>query len=129
MAQRCIVVALMALAAFAPLAFVSAPGPVQPRDATAAVGFIAAGALVPQTAGAFTFEGEEYFDIFFGLSPVAWALCGFIVLTFAGFLKTSMTKYNQPIAKEPLKKKFVPLQQERPENFVGQKISGFDTSF
>mmetsp|Transcript_5523 Transcript_5523/g.12125 ORF Transcript_5523/g.12125 Transcript_5523/m.12125 type:complete len:129 (+) Transcript_5523:77-463(+) len=115
-----------ALVALSPVAFVTAPRAVQ---VDAAAGVAAASVALPQAAGAFTFEGEEYFDIYFGISPVAWALCGFIVLTFAGFLKTSMTKYNRPIGKVPLKKKFVPLQQERPENFVGQKIKGFDTSF
>mmetsp|Transcript_62678 Transcript_62678/g.116568 ORF Transcript_62678/g.116568 Transcript_62678/m.116568 type:complete len:131 (-) Transcript_62678:91-483(-) len=130
MASRTVVVAVacVALVAFAPLAFVPAPR-AQPSTVEAA-GFLAAGAAVaPQAANAFTFEGEEYFDIYFGIEPAAWALCGFIILTFAGFLKTSVAKYNVPVSKEPLKKKFVPLQQERPGNFVDQKISGFDTTF
>mmetsp|Transcript_139464 Transcript_139464/g.197441 ORF Transcript_139464/g.197441 Transcript_139464/m.197441 type:complete len:129 (-) Transcript_139464:68-454(-) len=121
------VVALCAVAYIcAPAAFVQAPrsSSVAPEVAT-----VAAVATLPQAAGAFTFEGEEYFDIYFGIEPTAWALCGFIILTFAGFLKTSVAKYNVPVSKEPLKKKFVPLQQERPGNFVDQKISGFDTTF
>mmetsp|Transcript_14521 Transcript_14521/g.34282 ORF Transcript_14521/g.34282 Transcript_14521/m.34282 type:complete len:136 (+) Transcript_14521:79-486(+) len=116
----------------APVAFVPAAARSESSSVTSA-GLVAAGAALPQAAGAFTFEGEEYFDIWFGVSPAAWGLCAFIILTFAGLLKTSLTKYNKPISKEPLKKKFVPLQTERPQNFTPDlpagSLKGFDTSF
>eukprot|EP00403_Amphidinium_massartii_P028785 CAMPEP_0178399906 /NCGR_PEP_ID=MMETSP0689_2-20121128/15517_1 /TAXON_ID=160604 /ORGANISM="Amphidinium massartii, Strain CS-259" /LENGTH=133 /DNA_ID=CAMNT_0020020689 /DNA_START=79 /DNA_END=480 /DNA_ORIENTATION=+ len=125
-----IVVLSLVAVGFMPSAFVAAPS--QKVDVNMA-GLVAAGAALPQAAGAFTFEGEEYFDIWFGVSPAAWGLCAFIILTFAGLLKTSLTKYNKPISKEPLKKKFVPLQKERPQNFTPDlpagSLKGFDTSF
>mmetsp|Transcript_14522 Transcript_14522/g.34285 ORF Transcript_14522/g.34285 Transcript_14522/m.34285 type:complete len:140 (+) Transcript_14522:70-489(+) len=128
-------VAVVAAVCWAPFTFVTAPraARAQADTATNVAGLVAAGAALPQAAGAFTFEGEEYFDIWFGVSPAAWGLCAFIILTFAGLLKTSLTKYNKPISKEPLKKKFVPLQTERPQNFTPDlpagSLKGFDTSF
>eukprot|EP00403_Amphidinium_massartii_P026222 CAMPEP_0178403518 /NCGR_PEP_ID=MMETSP0689_2-20121128/17410_1 /TAXON_ID=160604 /ORGANISM="Amphidinium massartii, Strain CS-259" /LENGTH=133 /DNA_ID=CAMNT_0020024475 /DNA_START=97 /DNA_END=495 /DNA_ORIENTATION=+ len=133
MASRTLIVlALLSAVAYicAPSAFVPASSRVA-SNSVATAGLIGA-ATLPQAAGAFTFEGEEYFDIWFGVSPAAWGLCAFIILTFAGLLKTSLTKYNKPISKEPLKKKFVPLQKERPQNFTADlpagSLKGFDTS-
>eukprot|EP00403_Amphidinium_massartii_P025285 CAMPEP_0178401590 /NCGR_PEP_ID=MMETSP0689_2-20121128/16382_1 /TAXON_ID=160604 /ORGANISM="Amphidinium massartii, Strain CS-259" /LENGTH=71 /DNA_ID=CAMNT_0020022419 /DNA_START=63 /DNA_END=274 /DNA_ORIENTATION=- len=71
MANRAIAVvaavAIVAILGLAPSSFVAAPRSANVQSDVATAGLVAAGAALPQAAGAFTFEGEEYFDIWFGV--------------------------------------------------------------
>merc|ERR1711972_99197 len=50
---------------------------------------------VPGSAEAFVYNGKEYFDITFGISPFAWAFAGFSLLFYGATLKNAALKYNQ----------------------------------
>eukprot|EP00435_Cladocopium_sp_Y103_P053113 s282_g16.t3 len=56
----------------------------------AAAGVMAVGA--PQNAEAFVFKGKEYFDVFYGIEPLAWAFCGFVIVYYGAVLKNAATK-------------------------------------
>ena len=45
-------------------------------------------AALPQGANAFVFEGEEYFDPWFGIDPFAWAVAAFINISLLNLLRT-----------------------------------------
>merc|ERR1719401_1984508 len=74
-------------------AFVS--GPQLRGDATWAAAAGAAVASVPGSAEAFVYNGKEYFDITFGISPFAWAFAGFTLLFYGATLKNAALKYNK----------------------------------
>merc|ERR1712232_1497175 len=61
----------------------------------AATGAIAA-ASFPAVASAFVYDGKEYFDITFGISPLAWAFTAFAILVYGAVLKNAVLKYNKP---------------------------------
>ena len=85
------------------IAFVPAPA----QRTVSAEPAVAAGAAVlatvPAGADAFVFKGKEYFDVFYGIEPLAWAFCGFVILYYGATLKNAATKYNIPINKAPPK--------------------------
>merc|ERR1719220_1622350 len=60
-----------------------------------AAGAVAA-ASIPGVAGAFVYDGKEYFDITFGISPLAWAFTAFAILVYGAVLKNAVLKYNKP---------------------------------
>merc|ERR1712187_532940 len=59
-------------------------------------GSAAAVASAPGAAEAFVYNGKEYFDITFGISPLAWFACGFSILFYGAPLKNAALKYNKP---------------------------------
>merc|ERR1712107_919467 len=59
------------------------------------MGGMAAVASVPGSAEAFVYNGKEYFDVFYGISPFAWAFAGFVLLFFGATLKNAALKYNK----------------------------------
>merc|ERR1711920_691179 len=63
-------------------------------DAAAAAAVTAAS--VPGAAGAFVYDGKEYFDITFGISPLAWGFTAFAILVYGAVLKNAVLKYNKP---------------------------------
>jgi len=67
----------------------------QSTDAAVAAS-AAAVATMPYAAGAFVYDGKEYFDITFGISPLYWFLCTFSLLYFGAVLKNALIKYNVP---------------------------------
>merc|ERR1740123_1807527 len=73
------------------------PGPQLRGEAAwaAAAAGAAAVASVPDSAEAFVYNGKEYFDITFGISPLAWAFCGFSLLFYGATVKNAALKYNQ----------------------------------
>ncbi|CAK0800335.1 unnamed protein product [Prorocentrum cordatum] len=76
-------------------AFVPAPrNPALRGDALAAAGALAA--ATPEAAHAFTYNGKEYFDVFYGISPLYWALCAFAIVFYGAVLKNAALKYNTP---------------------------------
>eukprot|EP00434_Breviolum_minutum_P033832 symbB.v1.2.029937.t1/scaffold3324.1/size59041/5 len=84
------------------IAFVPAPASRVSADPAVATG-AAVLASVPMGAEAFVFKGKEYFDVFYGIEPLAWAFCGFVILYYGATLKNAATKYNIPISKAPPK--------------------------
>eukprot|EP00435_Cladocopium_sp_Y103_P054358 s282_g17.t1 len=42
---------------------------------------------------------KEYFDVFYGIEPLAWAFCGFVIVYYGAVLKNAATKYNIPVDK------------------------------
>mmetsp|Transcript_75683 Transcript_75683/g.191354 ORF Transcript_75683/g.191354 Transcript_75683/m.191354 type:complete len:152 (+) Transcript_75683:65-520(+) len=75
-------------------AFVSGPQ-LRGEAAWAAAAGAAAVASAPGSAEAFVYNGKEYFDITFGISPFAWAFAGFSLLFYGATLKNAALKYNQ----------------------------------
>ena len=59
--------------------------------------------LPRQAAGAFVYDGQEYFDVWFGISPAAWGLCAFSILFGLATVKNAAQKYNTPVSKKPVK--------------------------
>eukprot|EP00438_Fugacium_kawagutii_P035081 Skav205134 [mRNA] locus=scaffold3411:125810:132620:- [translate_table: standard] len=79
------------------IAFVPAPAARSP-DATVVAG-AAVLATTPLGADAFVFKGKEYFDVFYGIDPLAWAFAGFAIVYYGASLKNAATKYNIPVDK------------------------------
>ena len=76
-------------------AFVPAPrSPALRGDALAAAGALAAAA--PGAAHAFTYNGKEYFDVFYGINPLYWGMCAFGIVFYGAVLKNAALKYNTP---------------------------------
>jgi len=60
--------------------------------AAAAVGVVAQ----PDAAQAFVYNGKEYFDVTFGISPLAWGFAAFAILFYGATVKNAAQKYNKP---------------------------------
>mmetsp|Transcript_21457 Transcript_21457/g.66929 ORF Transcript_21457/g.66929 Transcript_21457/m.66929 type:complete len:138 (-) Transcript_21457:7-420(-) len=96
-----------------------APAPAQIlRGSAAAAGAVAAAGL-PGSAQAFYYDGKEYFDIFFGISPLAWAFTAFAIVFFGAVLKNAALKYNKPFGTTTLKD---PAPPKAGGNFVGMEV-------
>lgn len=109
----CAVVAICCLGLQCTLAFLPAPSAPSLRgDATLAAAGAAALATIPGSAEAFVFNGKEYFDVTFGISPLAWGLTMFIIVYYGATLKNAAEKYNTPLIKKPF----------RPSGFVGKEV-------
>eukprot|EP00438_Fugacium_kawagutii_P014797 Skav228786 [mRNA] locus=scaffold589:686714:687381:- [translate_table: standard] len=52
-------------------------------------------AFVPAPAA----RSKEYFDVFYGIDPLAWAFAGFAIVYYGAALKNAATKYNIPVDK------------------------------
>jgi len=78
-------------------AFLSAPQGARALrgEAAAAAGVLALGGAA-DPAHAFSYNGKEYFDVFYGISPLAWAFCAFCIVFYGAVLKNAMLKYNTP---------------------------------
>ncbi|CAK0823105.1 unnamed protein product [Prorocentrum cordatum] len=74
-------------------AFLPAPQGLR-GEAVAAASVLALGAADP--AHAFTYNGKEYFDVFYGISPLAWGFCAFCIVFYGAVLKNAALKYNTP---------------------------------
>ncbi|CAK9091035.1 unnamed protein product [Durusdinium trenchii] len=98
-AALCILAA--ALCMLRNIAFVSAPARTTADPAVAAGAAVLA--TVPMGADAFVFKGKEYFDVFYGIEPLAWAFCGFVIVYYGAVVKNAAQKYNVPIQKIPPK--------------------------
>merc|ERR1719263_2410152 len=94
------------------------------RGGSAAVAMAGAAAVAsaPGAAEAFVYNGKEYFDITFGISPLAWFACGFSILFYGATLKNAALKYNKPYGtrtkknpKPALTGKFQGKEQELPD--------------
>mmetsp|Transcript_24901 Transcript_24901/g.57773 ORF Transcript_24901/g.57773 Transcript_24901/m.57773 type:complete len:131 (+) Transcript_24901:74-466(+) len=84
------------------VAFVPTAAPRSDKLATAAGA--AAIATIPAGAEAFVYKGKEYFDVFYGIEPLAWAFCGFCIVYYGAVLKNAAQKYNvSPVGKPPTK--------------------------
>uniref|UniRef100_A0A7S4VMI3 Uncharacterized protein n=1 Tax=Alexandrium monilatum TaxID=311494 RepID=A0A7S4VMI3_9DINO len=79
-------------------AFLPMPASQGPRSESAAVAAAgaAAAAGLPGAAGAFYYDGKEYFDITFGISPLYWAIAAFAIITYGAVIKNAALKYNKP---------------------------------
>merc|ERR1719277_2347162 len=78
-------------------AFLSPPSQsLRGGSAAVAAAGAAAVASAPGAAEAFVYNGKEYFDITFGISPLAWFACGFSILFYGATLKNAALKYNKP---------------------------------
>eukprot|EP00930_Biecheleria_cincta_P068377 TRINITY_DN5577_c0_g1_i3.p1 TRINITY_DN5577_c0_g1~~TRINITY_DN5577_c0_g1_i3.p1 ORF type:complete len:148 (+),score=35.58 TRINITY_DN5577_c0_g1_i3:54-446(+) len=100
------------------MAFLPSRGNPVPRNdvALATAAGAAAVASIPDSAEAFSFQGKEYFDIWFGIEPLAWAVAGFTVVAYGAILKNTALKYNKPVGKKPLKVgNFLGKDKENPE--------------
>ncbi|CAK0834209.1 unnamed protein product [Prorocentrum cordatum] len=118
LATACVLAALACAVYSGARAFVSAPqSPALRGDALAAAGILAA--ATPQAANAFTYNGKEYFDVFYGISPLYWAMCAFGIVFYGAVLKNAALKYNTPYgtttnpdAKPVVTGKFVGMEVE-----------------
>jgi len=96
-------------------AFLSPPSQsLRGGSAAVAVAGAAAVASAPGAAEAFVYNGKEYFDITFGISPLAWFACGFSILFYGATLKNAALKYNKPYGtrtkKDPRPVKVAPFK-------------------
>ena len=41
---------------------------------------------------------EEYFDVFYGIEPLAWATCGFAIVYYGALLKNSAQTLRSPFS-------------------------------
>eukprot|EP00413_Alexandrium_margalefii_P049350 CAMPEP_0204606318 /NCGR_PEP_ID=MMETSP0661-20131031/59019_1 /ASSEMBLY_ACC=CAM_ASM_000606 /TAXON_ID=109239 /ORGANISM="Alexandrium margalefi, Strain AMGDE01CS-322" /LENGTH=111 /DNA_ID=CAMNT_0051617631 /DNA_START=106 /DNA_END=438 /DNA_ORIENTATION=+ len=101
LATLCVLAASSCLMLRCAQAFLPAPGVQGLRnDGAAAASAAAAGAaastLLPGTAGAFYYDGKEYFDITFGIPPLSWGIAAFAIITYGAVLKNAALKYNKP---------------------------------
>ncbi|CAK9052892.1 Uncharacterized protein SCF082_LOCUS28890 [Durusdinium trenchii] len=87
-AALCILAA--ALCMLRNIAFVSAPARTTADPAVAAGAAVLA--TVPMGADAFVFKGKEYFDVFYGIEPLAWAFCGFVIVYYGAVVKNAAQK-------------------------------------
>ncbi|CAJ1446872.1 unnamed protein product [Effrenium voratum] len=62
---------------------------------------------------------EEYFDVFYGIDPLAWASCGFAIVYFGAALKNAAQKYNKPVGQAPPKV----------GGFVGKEVENREPSY
>ena len=65
------------------------------------------------------FLGKEYFDVFYGIEPLAWAFCGFCIVYYGAVLKNAAQKYNIPPAPQPPKV----------GGFVGKEVENEEPSY
>mmetsp|Transcript_77826 Transcript_77826/g.216192 ORF Transcript_77826/g.216192 Transcript_77826/m.216192 type:complete len:131 (-) Transcript_77826:113-505(-) len=97
------------------------PGQTSPERAlrgATAFGPAAAAALaasLPGAAGAFVYNGKEYFDVFFGIDPAWWAFLGFAIVYCGAVLKNAVEKYNVP-------KTGAALKPPKTDTFVGKEV-------
>ena len=63
--------------------------------------------------------GKEYFDVFYGIDPLAWASCGFAIVYFGAALKNAAQKYNKPVGQAPPKV----------GGFVGKEVENREPSY
>merc|ERR1719215_550404 len=118
LAAICMLVALFCAVMHCGMAFLPSRGNLMPRSeaALATAAGAAAIASIPDAAEAFSFQGKEYFDIWFGIEPLAWAVAGFAVVSYGAILKNTALKYNKPVGKKPLKVgTFLGKDKENPE--------------
>ena len=64
-------------------------------------------------------RGKEYFDVFYGIEPLAWAFCGFCIVYYGAVLKNAAQKYNIPPAAGPPKV----------GGFVGKEVENSEPSY
>mmetsp|Transcript_82464 Transcript_82464/g.197866 ORF Transcript_82464/g.197866 Transcript_82464/m.197866 type:complete len:133 (-) Transcript_82464:250-648(-) len=99
-------------------AFIPGREPVRSDAAVAAAGAVVV-ASMPQHAEAFVYKGKEYFDVFYGIEPLAWAFCGFCIVYYGAVLKNAAQKYNIPPAPVPPKV----------GGFVGKEVENSEPSY
>mmetsp|Transcript_64905 Transcript_64905/g.167040 ORF Transcript_64905/g.167040 Transcript_64905/m.167040 type:complete len:136 (-) Transcript_64905:109-516(-) len=100
MARGSVLAAVCAVAAlcFCSQAFVPAPSTQSLRGEAALVAAAGAAGVVaqPGAAEAFVYNGKEYFDVTFGISPLAWGFAAFAIIFYGALIKNAAQKYNKP---------------------------------
>eukprot|EP00413_Alexandrium_margalefii_P049574 CAMPEP_0204608344 /NCGR_PEP_ID=MMETSP0661-20131031/60259_1 /ASSEMBLY_ACC=CAM_ASM_000606 /TAXON_ID=109239 /ORGANISM="Alexandrium margalefi, Strain AMGDE01CS-322" /LENGTH=137 /DNA_ID=CAMNT_0051619849 /DNA_START=60 /DNA_END=473 /DNA_ORIENTATION=+ len=118
----CVLAVSCCLALQCAQAFLPAPAGAQiPRgDATAAAAAAGAAAstLLPGAAGAFYYDGKEYFDITFGIPPLSWGIAAFAIITYGAVLKNAALKYNKPFGTTTLSDP----KPEKTGKYVGSEV-------
>ncbi|CAK9029066.1 unnamed protein product [Durusdinium trenchii] len=76
------------------MAFVPAPARSASVDPAVAAGAVVV-ATAPMSAEAFVFKGKEYFDVFYGIEPLAWAFCGFVIVYYGAVVKNAAQKWPE----------------------------------
>merc|ERR1719215_1848971 len=109
-------------------AFVSGPQLRGDAALPAAAG-MAAVASVPGSAEAFVYNGKEYFDITYGISPFAWAFAGFVLLFYGATLKNAAMKHNKAYGTGTVKDP--PPLIGKGAKFVGAEVEfpGYNTEY
>merc|ERR1719301_208063 len=104
MTTFCALAACGCLAVWAGRAFVPAPAAGTPslRGEASAAGVVALGLSAP--AGAFVYEGKEYFDTTLGYGPLPWAVAAITLISFGAQLLKTVKKYQPPPPINPVLK-------------------------
>eukprot|EP00418_Pyrodinium_bahamense_P095098 CAMPEP_0179035892 /NCGR_PEP_ID=MMETSP0796-20121207/13339_1 /TAXON_ID=73915 /ORGANISM="Pyrodinium bahamense, Strain pbaha01" /LENGTH=97 /DNA_ID=CAMNT_0020732167 /DNA_START=56 /DNA_END=345 /DNA_ORIENTATION=- len=90
LARCCALAAIGCLALQSVQAFLPGPQAVPRGDVTSAVAAsIGATVALPGAADAFYYDGKEYFDITFGISPLAWGFTAFAIVFYGAVLKNA----------------------------------------
>uniref|UniRef100_A0A7S4W5N5 Uncharacterized protein n=1 Tax=Alexandrium monilatum TaxID=311494 RepID=A0A7S4W5N5_9DINO len=113
------VVALCCLSQLCARAFLPTPAGrgLRGEAAASAAAGAAAAAGLPGAAGAFYYDGKEYFDITFGISPLYWAIAAFAIITYGAIIKNAALKYNKPYGTQTL----VTPSPEKTDAFKGSE--------
>mmetsp|Transcript_15726 Transcript_15726/g.31866 ORF Transcript_15726/g.31866 Transcript_15726/m.31866 type:complete len:137 (+) Transcript_15726:89-499(+) len=121
LASSCALALLCCLALQCGRAFLPAPGAQGLRGSSApavAVVGAATAASLPGAASAFYYDGKEYFDITFGISPLYWGIAAFAIITYGAVLKNAALKYNKPFGTSTLE---APTP-EKVDSFKGSEV-------
>merc|ERR1711963_905748 len=123
LATSCVCLAVACLALKCSRAFLPTPGEPAPagnlqRQAALAAATLAAASL-PGAAGAFYYDGKEYYDITFGISPLAWGVAAFAIIVYGAVLKNAALKYNKPYGTTTLRD---PKPPKPGSDFKGMEI-------
>mmetsp|Transcript_75242 Transcript_75242/g.170331 ORF Transcript_75242/g.170331 Transcript_75242/m.170331 type:complete len:133 (-) Transcript_75242:72-470(-) len=124
MLRLCAIVAIACLALQSTHAFVS--GPQVRGEGVVAAASAAAVASLPGVAGAFVYDGKEYFDITFGISPLAWGCTAFAIVFYGAVLKNAALKYNKPFGTTTI---VDPKPPKAGGGFVGMEIEQATESY
>jgi hypothetical protein len=76
-------------------------------------------AATPDAAHAFVYNGKEYFDVTFGISPLAWGFAAFCIIFYGATVKNAAQKYNKPWGTNTIKD---PKPPKMGAKFVGLEI-------
>merc|ERR1719150_1331583 len=109
--------ALCSANAFVPAARATPPALLMHGEAAAAMA--ATAVAMPTAAEAFYYDGREYFDITYGISPLYWGIAAFCLITYGAILKNAAMKYN----------KKMDLSPPRTGKFVPQRVQNQDAPY
>lgn len=72
------------------------------------------------------YNGKEYFDVTFGISPLAWGFAAFCILFYGATVKNAAQKYNKAFGTNTIKN---PTPPKMGGKFVGLEVENSVENF